>query len=211
MKLRSWIQVAVLASGVTAAGAAFAGDSASDFIQTKHKAMTDLLRQPASAGRDAQLAALMDGMIDYDALTKRGFGEPCPVAVPQCTNHWKDLKPEQRAEVRDLIKRLVQKNYRKNLIRTLDFSITYGGQKEASGEMRVLTKAKSNVKPRDPEVKIDYVVSGGPGNYKVVDIVTENSSLTKNYYDQFHRMLTTEGQGYPHVVKKLNEKIAKKD
>ena len=46
---------------------------------------------------------------------------------------------------------------------------------------------------------------------KHVDIVTEGSSLTKNYYDQFHKFLTTPGQGYPHIVKKLNEKIAKKD
>ena len=45
----------------------------------------------------------------------------------------------------------------------------------------------------------------------MVDIVTEGSSLTKNYYDQFLRMLTTDGQRYPHIVKKLSEKIAKKD
>ncbi len=30
--------------------------------------------------------------------------------------------------------------------------------------------------------------------------------MTKNYYDQFHRMLTTAGQGYPYLVKKLQDK-----
>jgi ABC-type transporter MlaC component len=44
-----------------------------------------------------------------------------------------------------------------------------------------------------------------------VDIVTEGSSLTKNYYDQFHRMLTTQGQGYSYLVQKLRDKIAAKD
>jgi ABC-type transporter MlaC component len=43
----------------------------------------------------------------------------------------------------------------------------------------------------------------------VIDIVTEGSSMTKNYYDQFHRMLTTEGQGYKYMTAKLREKIAK--
>jgi ABC-type transporter MlaC component len=60
-------------------------------------------------------------------------------------------------------------------------------------------------------VQVDYVVKPEGSAYRVVDIVTEGSSLTKNYYDQFHKMLTTPGQGYPHVVKKLNEKIAKAD
>lgn len=218
MKLRSFVRAAVMMVGLTVAGAAVAGDGAQGYIEKQHNTMTSLLRQSPSADRDAKLASLMDGMIDYDALTMRGFGEPCPTAVPGCTDHWKTLSADQKKEVRDLIQKLVQKNYRKNLVRTLDFTISYKGTKDASGETRVLTEAKSNVKPRDPTVKIDYVVKpascpagvAGPC-FSVVDIVTENSSLTKNYYDQFNRMLTTPSQGYPYLVKKLNDKINKKE
>ena len=39
--------------------------------------------------------------------------------------------------------------------------------------------------------------------------MTEGSSLAKNYYDQFHRMLTNPEQGYPQIVKKLNEDFIK--
>jgi hypothetical protein len=39
--------------------------------------------------------------------------------------------------------------------------------------------------------------------------VTEGSSLTKNYYTQFDKMLSTPDQGYAHVVKKLRDKLAK--
>ncbi|MDB5214490.1 MAG: hypothetical protein JWO86_2417, partial [Myxococcaceae bacterium] len=42
-------------------------------------------------------------------------------------------------------------------------------------------------------------------------MVTEGSSRAKNYYEQFNRMLTNPDQGYPHVVAKLKENIAKKD
>lgn len=213
MKLRPFVRAAAVALGLSVAGAAFAGDEdpASKYIHDQHNTMTTLLKEAPSGQRDTKLSSLMDGMIDYDELTRRGFGEPCPAAVPQCTNHWKELSADQKTEARDLIKKLVQKNYRKNLVRTLDFNITYKGARDTSGETRVLTEAKSTVKPRDPAVRIDYVVKGAPGSYKVVDIVTENSSLTKNYYDQFHRMLINKDQGFPHVVKKLNEKIGKKD
>ena len=60
-------------------------------------------------------------------------------------------------------------------------------------------------------LQVDYVILGGGDKYKVVDIVTEGSSMTKNYYDQFHRMLTTEGQKYPYLVQKLRDKIAAKE
>jgi ABC-type transporter MlaC component len=49
---------------------------------------------------------------------------------------------------------------------------------------------------------------GSSGKYKVIDIITEGSSMTKNYYDQFHKMLTTADQGYPYLVQKLQKKIA---
>ena len=60
-------------------------------------------------------------------------------------------------------------------------------------------------------MQVDYVILANGDKYRVIDIVTEGSSMTKNYYDQFHRMLTTAGQGYPYVVQKLRDKIAAKE
>ena len=39
--------------------------------------------------------------------------------------------------------------------------------------------------------------------------MTEGSSLTKNYYDQFRKKMHNPGEGYPNIVQKLREKIAK--
>jgi hypothetical protein len=44
----------------------------------------------------------------------------------------------------------------------------------------------------------------------VTDVVTDGSSLTKNYYDQFHRMLTTPEQGYAFLLRKLEAKAARR-
>jgi phospholipid transport system substrate-binding protein len=186
-----------------------ADDGAQRFLEAQHQKVSALLHQAASPARDAQVSAVLDGMIDYGELARRTFGVPCPSAVPGCTNHWASLTDAQKAEVQGLLQKLVSKNYQKNLIKTLDYDISYKGNQDAGGgATRVRTEATSKVNPRDPPVQIDYVIAGGPGSYKVVDIITEGSSLTKNYYDQFHRMLTTPEQGYPYLVKKLNDKIA---
>jgi phospholipid transport system substrate-binding protein len=201
-----------LALGLSIASLAAADDpAAQSFVEKQHDQITGLLRQPASAGRDAQINHTLDTMVDYDELTHRAFGSPCPAAEPGCENHWAELKPEQQAEVTAKLKQLVQKNYKKNLIKTLDYDITYKGSKDSGADTRIRTEAKSKLKPRDPAVQVDYVVRPANGAYHIVDIVTEGSFLTKNYYDQFHKMLTDPTKLYPHLVQKLDEKIAKPD
>ena len=216
MRIRSVFQALVLSAACMAvSGVAVAEDaapSAQAFVEREHQKLATLLKQPASTARDGQVSHELDAMVDYQELARRAFGEPCPAAISGCTDHWGELKDPQKTEVADLLKRLVEKNYRKNLVKTLDYEVTFKGQKDTGGgESRIRTEAKSKLKPRDPAVQVDYVVKNANGAYHVVDIVTEGSSLTKNYYDQFHKMLTNPAQGYPHIVKKLNEKLAKPD
>jgi ABC-type transporter MlaC component len=179
------------------------------YVQKQNNVIAALLKQPATRARDAQISATLDAYVDYDELTRRAFGEPCPT-TRGCDSLWKKLTDAQRSEVTSLLKQLVEKNYKKNLIRTLDFDVSYKGAREGkAGENRVRTEAKNKTKPRDPSVQVDYVVrSAGGGTFKIVDIVTEGSSLTKNYFDQFARMWS---KGYPYIVGKLQQKIAKHD
>jgi len=46
---------------------------------------------------------------------------------------------------------------------------------------------------------------------RVVDIVTEGSSLTKNYYEQFRKKMKTPEEGYPNIVQKLQDKLNRND
>ena len=185
-----------------------ADDPATTFVRAQHDQLRTLLRQPNSPARDTQLTNALSQMVDYDEMTRRAFGQPCPTELPGCKNHWADFTAAQKTEVSGLLRRLVEKNYRKNLATTLDYDVTYQGASPANGDSAVHTEATSKSKPRDPAVLVDYVVHGGAGSQKVVDVITEGASLTKSYYDQFHRMLTNPDQGYAYVVKKLNDKIA---
>jgi ABC-type transporter MlaC component len=57
-------------------------------------------------------------------------------------------------------------------------------------------------------VQIDYVVREANGKLAVVDIVTEGTSLTKSYYEQFDKKLKDPALGYPNIVQKLKDRIA---
>jgi phospholipid transport system substrate-binding protein len=186
-------------------------EDAQGFVQQQHHHLEELLHEPASPARDSQVHQALGTFVDYDELTHRAFGEPCPATEPGCEDLWAQYNDAQHAELRSLLEQLVRKTYQRNLLKTLDYDVTYRGSREAQGDTRVLTEAKSKLKPREPAVRVDYIVKQTSGGYKVVDIVTEGSSLTKNYYDQFRKKMHNPNEGYPNIVAKLKEKIAKKD
>lgn len=210
MRFRHLLSAASLALSCTLfAGGAFADvDAAKTFVEREHNQIKKLVENNAPT---SDVARAIDGMVDYDQLAMRTLGKPCPHTVPSCTNHWDSLTPEQRTEVTGLLRQLVEKNYHKNLKKTRDYDISFRGAKELDENVsRIKTEAKSKVKPRDPAVQVDYVILGAGDKYRVIDIVTEGSSMTKNYYDQFHRMLTNDSQGYKYMVQKLRDKVAGK-
>ena len=219
MRFRHLVSAAALALSCTVlAGSASADtEAARTFVEREHTQIKKLVETNAASD---EVRKAIDNMVDYDQLAMRTFGKPCPPTVPSCTNHWDDprlpteqrLTPEQRVEVTALLRKLVEKNYHKNLNKTRDYDITYRRALDQGENIsKIKTEAKSKVKPRDPAVQVDYIILGVGDRYRVVDIVTEGSSMVKNYYDQFHRMLTTAGQGYPYLAQKLRDKIAAKE
>jgi phospholipid transport system substrate-binding protein len=195
--MRRFLSVLVLAASMALAGSALA-DTPDNFVKTGTQTLTNLLKQPASPARDAAITKEFDLLVDYAELAKRCFRDD-----------WGKLTPVQQAEVTGLIHQLVEKNYRKNLTRTLEYTIKYSGQGAQGTDTRVRTEATNTTNARDT-VQIDYIVAGtGAGPFKIVDIVTEGSSLTQSYFNQFTKMLSTPGQGYPYIVQKINEKLAK--
>lgn len=218
MRIRHFLPAAVLVLSCTtlAFGAAADVAGAEAFVKNEHGQLKKLVDAQAT---DDQVRQAIDGMVDYDELARRTMGKPCPQGVNACKNHWDELNAEQQKELTNLLRKLVEKNYRKNLRKTKKYDIAYTGAREAGENIsRIKTKASRSCtesctpeEKREPPVLIDYVILGNGSGYKVVDIVTEGSSMTKNYYDQFHRMLTTDGQGYAYLIQKLKDKIAKGD
>jgi len=198
--IRRFLAVSTLALSMSTAATALA-QTPDEFVKTGHAQLESLLKQPVSAQRDAQISSTMDQMFDYSELVRRCFRE-----------HWNELDAAKQAEVSDLLKEFIRKNYQKNLKRTLNYDVTYTGTRGQGSDIVVRTQAQSKTNVREAPVQLDYVIEGSPnGPFHVVDIVAENSSTVTNYYRQFHRFLTTPGQGYPYLVEKLKKKIAELD
>jgi ABC-type transporter MlaC component len=180
-------------------------DDARTFVRREHDRLRALLLRPDSADRAAQVTRELDGAVDYGELTRRSFGEPCPAERSACIDHWKELTDAQKAEVAGLLRRLVQKICQREIEETRDYDVTYLGVKDQSGDLRVSTEAKSNLRPRDPSTLIDYVVHSKNGQLWMVDWVTEKSSMSKNYYDEFDRKMRDPALGYASIAAKLRQ------
>lgn len=206
MRLRIAFAISSLIVVSAFSAARASAEDAQGFVRREHEALEGLLHGASSPGRDAQIARRLDAMVDYDELAWRAFGGWCndPPEKHACKNMWAGYDGARRAEARDLLRQLVEKSYRKNLIKTLDYEVVYRGSRDDGGDTRVLTEAKSRVKTREPAVRVDYVVKQTAAGYRVVDIVTEGSSLTKNYYDQFRTM------EYPCIAQRLRDRLADK-
>lgn len=210
MRFRHFIRTAFLGLTVTTLSLAASADvaGAQSFVEREHGQIKRLVDANAPA---AEVTRAIDGMVDYNEIAQRAMGKPCPTTIPSCTNHWDPLTDAQKKEVTELFKGLVEKKYRENAYKTRDFDVSYRGAKDQGAEIsKVRTEAKSKSKPRDPAVQVDYIIKSAGPTHKVIDLVTEGSVLSKNYYDQSHKMLTTPSQGYGYFVQKLREKIAKK-
>jgi phospholipid transport system substrate-binding protein len=205
MRFRHLLQAALVAGALASSGAASAEDPQA-FIEREHTRLEQLMKQPETAGRNEQINQVLHGMIDYNELARRAFGEPCPINEPGCKNLWATFDEAQRAKLKDLLRQIVDKSYRRNLKKTVDYKVEYRGTRDAQGNTRILTEAKSLTKPRDPAVRVDYLVKSTPQGNWIVDLITEGSWLAKNYYDQFRKM-----SGYDEMVKKLEDKINKRD
>ena len=210
MRFSHFLRAVFMGLSVTTVAFAASADvtGAQSFVEREHSNIKKLVEQNAPT---EQVTKAIDGMVDYDSIAQRALGSPCPTTIPNCTNHWAELNDSQKKEVTDLFKQLVEKKYRENAYKTRDFDVTYRGAKEQGSDLtKVRTEAKNKTKPREPAVQVDYIIRDANSTYKVVDLVTEGSILSKNYYDQSHKMLTTQGQGYTYFTNKLREKIAKK-
>jgi phospholipid transport system substrate-binding protein len=194
-RIRTIVSLGALVVATALAAPAHAAESAQDFIQTRQSQVTQLVKQAPGSQRDKQVAAVLDAMIDYDTLAKQSLAA-----------HWGDLSDAQHKEFTDILRNLVRRNYERNIKNILDYRVEYLGE-ELGSEGVVVKSRASSANSREEPVSIEYRLLKGGGGWRVVDVVTEGSSLVNNYKSQFHRIIQKDG--FDTLVRRMKDKLAK--
>jgi phospholipid transport system substrate-binding protein len=171
---------------------AFAAE-AENFVRGKQSELSALVSKTKSAEDEKKLDAAFDAVFDYDSLAKQTLKDS-----------WEQRTPAERTEFTNVLKDLVRNAYRKNLKKTLGYDIDYKGELDADSGKLVKTVARNAKNSREEPVSVDYLVHQVDGKWLINDIVTEGSSLVRNYRNQFRRVI--QKHGFDELLKRMKTK-----
>ncbi len=191
MNRRCFCLVLTLASLGYSSAAFAVGPEA--FLKAKQDELVSVLRQGDGPEADKKLEAIFNTMLDYDALAKLSLD-----------THWAKRTEKERSEFTDILRRLVQRAYKKNIKKTLNYEISYKGESQANQGHLVKTIARNKSKPREQPVSVDYVMHQVGGQWRIFDVVTEGSSMVMNYRSQFNRIIKK--SGFDELLRKMRKK-----
>ncbi len=196
MKRRSIVQLALLLPLSLTTSLAWAG-TATDWVKSRQTELFELLRKGDAASKK-RIAAIFDEVLDYQALAEGSL-----------EGEWAKLTDAQKKEFAELLKQLVTAAYEKNLKKTLDFNIEYLGDEKSGNAYLVKTRAKHKTDAREEPIAINYKLVEKDGKFRIVDLVPEEVSLVSSYRSQFVKIIKKDG--FPALIKKMKDKIAKGD
>jgi ABC-type transporter MlaC component len=168
---------------------------ARNFVSGLHSELLAAIKASKDPKTDPKLMGIFDRTLDYAYLTSETLGKNAEGATP-----------EQRATYADVLKRLVQASYRRNLKDPGGFEIEYTGELPLSGAVLVQTLTKNKKNKRDKPLSVDYQVAVVDGARRVQDVATGGVSLVKNYKKQFGGIIHK--RGMDELLKMMKERLA---
>jgi len=192
MNIRKAPLLATLALALSLSFPAFAAE-AENFVKGKHTELTELVSKAKSKDDEKKLDAAFDAVFDYEGLAKATLKDS-----------WEQRTPAERAEFTAVLKDLVRNSYRRNIKKTLGYEVDYKGEQDGDTGKVVRTVAHNKSNAREEPVSIDYVVHQVGGKWQIYDIVTEGSSLIRNYRNQFRKVI--EKKGFDELLRRMKAK-----
>jgi ABC-type transporter MlaC component len=196
LKLAAFLFVTVLATAASAGG-----DPATTYVEQQQGHIMALLKKSAPA---ADVSAAMATIVDYDTMTQQAFGK-----------YWNtlsdnpDVNAQRQTEVKALLRQLIENNYKKNLKKTLGYDTDFKNLTPGASPEHVKVKATKGTGHEAKTFHLEYVLRPDGSTFKAVDLITERSSMTHNYYTQFDSMLSDPAKGYDYLVKKLQDAVSR--
>jgi phospholipid transport system substrate-binding protein len=182
---------AALAFAMSLSLPAFAAE-AENFVKGKQTELSALVSKAKSPEDEKRLDTAFDAVLDYKNLA---------IATLES---WDQRTPAEREEFTAVLKDLVRNAYRRNLKKTLGYDVDYKGESDSDAGKIVKTVAHNTKNAREEPVSVDYVVHQVDGKWLIYDIVTEGSSLIRNYKNQFRRVI--QKHGFDELLKRMKAK-----
>src|SRR5450755_425122 len=182
---------AALAFAMSLSLPAFAAE-AENFVKGKQTELSALVGKAKSPEDEKRLDTAFDAVLDYKNLA---------IATLES---WDQRTPAEREEFTAVLKDLVRNAYRRNLKKTLGYDVDYKGESDSDAGKIVKTVAHNTKNAREEPVNVDYVVHQVDGKWLIYDIVTEGSSLIRNYKNQFRRVI--QKHGFDELLKRMKAK-----
>ncbi len=189
---RTFLTLVTCSALLAVAPSALAASSAEEFVKAKQ---TELMKLVKQGKPDAEVDKVFNEVLDYRVLAEAALRD-----------HWADRTEAERAEFTELLSKLVRNSYRKNLKKTLGYNVAYKGAETAKDGEVVHTVATSTSNAREEPLSIDYVVRAQGEVRRIVDVVTEGSSMVANYRSSFNRIMKK--GGFPDVLKRMRKKAS---
>jgi phospholipid transport system substrate-binding protein len=191
--IRSFV-LAVMMIGLVASPALAEDGPGTKVVKQANATIKSLLKQKATT---AKVTTGIRDFIDIDELGKRAL-----------VDHWGKLKPAEQKEYLDVLRALIEDNYKRGAAANVNYTVKYTGESTtATGEIVVTTEVKAKRKGRPLTIAIDYVlVKETSGKLKAFDIKTDGVGLVENYRAQFNKII--EKDGIAGLIEKMKKKQA---
>lgn len=194
--MKNLLLIGSLVVSLAAASVALAGsETPIDFVKSRQSELATLVKKGPGPENKKKIETVFDAILDYDALARDSLRE-----------NWDARSEAERREFQDVLKQLVQRAYRKNLDRTLDYDVAFQGASPQAESFVVRTVAQNRKNSREEPISIDYTLHKVGGDWRIHDIVTEGSSLVSNYHQQFARIIKKDGFG--ELMRRMKNRLA---
>jgi phospholipid transport system substrate-binding protein len=188
-------RVGLITMALALSAPAMADDSAQSFMKERQTELVSLVHKGQSPENQKKIESTFDSILDYDAFAQGSLEA-----------QWSTISDADRKQFEDTLKKLIQRAYRKNLDRTASYDVSFDGESKQGDNTLVRTTAKSRTNAREEPISIDYLVHKPGPAWRISDIITEGSSLVKNYRQQFTRIIKKDG--FPELMRRMKAKLA---
>jgi len=147
--------------------------------------------------RREKIMAYVSQRFDFEEISKQTLA-----------GNWRELSPEQRKNFERLFSELLKNTYI-GRVEAYSNEVIKFDKEVYDGDQRAKVMVYTKVIKDNQEIPINYKLMAKKDDWFVYDVMIEGVSLIRNYRTEFARIINQEK--YPGLIKRLQEKIDKKE